>query len=317
MSSLIQPAMRLSPKPMPKRKAKPAAPTVTQASANADAIACWNDVLTPKWLRFRHLLSGGGQVHSQVAFATLPVRPGDRVLDVGCGFGETTLELAERAGPEGSALGIDCNRTFLDIAAAERNAAGQSNAFYQEGDIETLPLPQADFDLAVSRFGIMFCASPVRALRCIRRALRGGGVLGLLCWRTLADNPCWGAAEQVVLEHLPRPEDPVATCGPGPFAMAHEATNQRVLSAAGFEGVRHRRIDRPVCVGRDLTEALQYQLLVGPAGFVMREAGPRGQAKRDAVVRDLQRLLEGFQRPDGSIWMDSSTWLITARAPTV
>lgn len=286
-------------------------------SANAPFIACWNDVLTPKWVRFRHLLSGAGQIHSDIAYATLPLRRGDRVLDVGCGFGETTLELADRVGPEGSVLGLDCGRAFLEIAAHEQRTAGVDNVRYCEADLETASLAPASFDLAVSRFGIMFCASPVRALRNLRAALRGGGVLGLVCWRSIADNPCWGAAEAVALRHLGAPTEPSASCGPGPFAMADAATNTRILQAAGFEDIRHRRIDRPVCVGRDVDEALAYQLMVGPAGFVMREAGAIGCASQPVVERELRGLLADHQRADGSVWMDSSTWFVTARAPDV
>ena len=296
-----------------------AASSVVGAAANGGQnepiIACWNGVLTPKWVRFRHLLSGGGQVHSDVAFPTLPLRRGDRVLDVGCGFGETTLELAERVGPTGSVLGLDCGRAFLAIAAEEQRAAGIENVRYWETDVETAPLEPAGFDLAVSRFGIMFCASPVRALRNVRVALRQGGVLGLVCWRAVTENPCWSAAETVALSHVGAPTEPVASCGPGPFALSDAATNTRILEAAGFEDIRHRRIDRSVCVGRDLDEALAFQLTVGPAGFVVRAAGTAGVAEYPALERDLRALLTNYQRADGSVWMDSSTWFVTARKP--
>lgn len=293
-----------------------ATPSIHNPSpANLPFIHCWNDLLTPKWFRFRHLLSGAGQVHSDVAFASLPLRPGDHVVDLGCGFGETTLELADRVGPGGAALGVDCTRGFIEVARQEQATAGVPNARYQLADVETAPLAAAAFDAAVSRFGIMFCASPVRALRNTRRALRGGGILGLLTWRALADNPCWAAAEQVALAHLPRPGDDGVSCGPGPFSMADDATNERILRAAGFDDVKHQRIDRQVCVGRDLAEAVDYQLLVGPAGFVVREAGERGEARKHAIAADLRTLLSGFARQDGSIWMASSTWFITARTP--
>src|SRR5262249_17842153 len=150
------------------------------AGANAGAIECWNEILTPKWLRFRHLLSGNGQIHSDVAYARLAVQRGQRVLDVACGFGETTLELADRVGPLGHVLGLDCTEAFLEIAERERAEGGVANVEYQLDDIEAAKVAPHSFDLAVSRFGIMFCASPVRALRAIARALVPGGRVGLI-----------------------------------------------------------------------------------------------------------------------------------------
>ena len=155
-------------------------------SANAPYIETWNEVLTPKWLRFRHLLSGNGQVHSDLAYPRMNIRRGQRVLDVACGFGENALELADRVGPLGTVLGIDCTREFIEVARREAEAAGMTNLEYRVDDIETAELPSAAFDAAVSRFGIMFCASPVRALRAIRSALVPGGQLGLLAWRSPA-----------------------------------------------------------------------------------------------------------------------------------
>lgn len=290
-------------------------PPPAHSLANAPFIDCWNQVLAPKWVRFRHLLSGSGQVHSTVAFSTLPLRSGDRVLDIGCGFGETTLELAERVGPAGSVLGLDCARSFLTIAKAEQRAAGVDNVRYWEADVETAPLEPSAFDIAVGRFAIMFCANPVRALRNIRFALQPGGILGLICWRSLAENPCWHAAEQIALRYVPPPTEEATTCGPGPFAMASEASNRQRLTAAGFQDIRHQRIDRPVCVGRTLDEAIAYLLLIGPAGFVLREAGAEGERWRPHVEADLRALLTKHQHSDGSLWLGSSTWFVTARAP--
>ena len=204
-------------------------PSPTQA--NGDFIACWNDILTPKWLRFRHLLSGNGQVHSDPAYATLDLRRGYRVLDVACGFGETTLDLADRVGPLGSVLGVDCTRAFLEIAEREREAAGVANVEYRLADIDAAELAPASFELAVSRFGIMYCSSPVRALRSIARALVPGGQVGLIAWRSIHFNPCWKLAEEIALRHLPPPGESAQTCGPGPFSMADAETDRRIMQA--------------------------------------------------------------------------------------
>jgi SAM-dependent methyltransferase len=285
------------------------------ASANAPYIEAWNGVLTPKWLRFRHLLVSNGQVHSDQAYPQLDIRRGQRLLDVACGFGETTLELADRVGPLGSVLGLDCGQAFVEIAQRELHMSGVSNVEYRIADIETAELRPRSFDVAVSRFGIMYCASPVRALRAIARALVPGGQLGLIAWRNIAANPCFHLAEQVALRHLPPPGDPVQSCGPGPFSMADRETDARILQASGFEDVAFTQLDAELCVGRTLAEALDYQMLVGPAGFVIREAGAAGQRAASAIERELSRLLLDHAREDGSVWLPSSTWFIRARTP--
>ena len=183
------------------------------AAENVDFIGCWNEILTPKWIRFRHLLSGNGKLHSDVAMPRFGIRPGQRVLDFGCGFGETTLELGRLVGPTGEVLGLDCTSTFLNIANRERDEAGVTNVRYELGDAQVHPLAPASYDVAYARFGVMFFESAVRALRNVHRALVPGGRLCLVVWRGLAHNPAWGAARDAVRELLPPPGDGAATCG--------------------------------------------------------------------------------------------------------
>jgi ubiquinone/menaquinone biosynthesis C-methylase UbiE len=285
------------------------------AMENESFVDFWNDVLTPKWVRFRHLLSGNGKIHSDLAWPDLAVHRGDRVLDVGCGFGETCLELARAVAPGGEVVGLDCTDAFLAIAEAERVENGITNVRYAMGDVQTADLGMACYDVAFSRFGLMFCASPVGALRNIGRALTPGGVLQLLVWRRLEDNPCWGTAEQVALSCLPAPLEDAATCGPGPFSMANEKRLAMMLNAAGFGDLSFKRMDADVCLGRTLEEAIDYQLLVGPAAFVVREAGDLGQSVLGSIRSELARVLGENRRVDGSVWLPSSTWLVTATKP--
>lgn len=284
-----------------------------RATPNTSFIECWNEILTPKWLRFRHLLSSNGQVHSDRAYPQLGIRRGHRVLDVACGFGETTLELADRVGPLGSVLGIDCTRSFIDIAERERDIAGVSNAAYRLADIDSAELAPGSFNVAVSRFGIMYCASPVRALRAIGRALTPGGEVGLIAWRSIEHNPCWAIAEQIALRYVPPAGDEAQSCGPGPFSMGDLETNRRVMAAAGFEDVTIAQLDASLCVGRTLQEALEYQMIVGPAGYVIREAGPDGERAAPDIQNALRRALRSHLRSDGSVWLDSSTWFVRGR----
>jgi len=281
---------------------------------NLGFVACWNEVLTPKWIRFRHLLSGNGKVHSDLAAPLFDIREGDRVLDVGCGFGETCLELAARVGPRGEVVGVDCTESFLAIAEEERRASAVHHVRYELGDAQVHPLPEGHFDVVYSRMGVMFFESVVRALRNAHRALRPGGKVCLVVWRSLAENPAWGAAKEVALDFLPPPEVLGATCGPGPFSMAGEGTTRAQLAAAGFDEVPvFEPIDAEICVGRSLEEAVDFQLLVGPSGEIIREAGDLGRRRLPAVRRAMMDRFAPHLRSDGSVWLPSATWAIVAR----
>ena len=173
------------------------------ATDNLGYVECWNEILTPKWVRFRHLLSGNGKIHSDIADIAFDIREGDKVLDVACGFGETSLTLGRKVGPTGEVLGIDCTDAFMDIAARELEEARATNVRYEHGDAMIADLPQDYFDVAYVRFGMMYFQSPVRAMRNIHGSLKPGGKLCMIVWRSLADNPCWRAAKEVALQFLP------------------------------------------------------------------------------------------------------------------
>jgi ubiquinone/menaquinone biosynthesis C-methylase UbiE len=285
----------------------------TTTQDNNAFIECWNAILTPKWLRFRHLLSGNGKIHSDIAAPRFGIRAGDRVLDIGCGFGETCLEMAQIVGPSGEVLGLDCTSAFLDVANRERDSAGLAQVRYELGDAQVHPLREAHYDVAYSRFGIMFFESAVRALRNTYRSLKPGGKVCLIVWRRLADNPAWGAAKSTVLDYLPPVGNGAQTCGPGPFSWADEGTSREMLEAAGFSDVEtFERVDADICIGRTVAEAVDYQILVGPSGEIVREAKEEGQRRLPEIRERLTTLLGAHLR-EGGVYLPSSTWLIVAR----
>jgi ubiquinone/menaquinone biosynthesis C-methylase UbiE len=273
----------------------------------------WNTVLVPKFNKWRHILSGGLSLHSEKVFPALALRSGDHVLDVGCGWGDTTIKIAHRLGPTGSVVGLDCCDDFLDAGRADAKAAGLTNVTFLEADVQTYPFKPV-YDFCFSRFGTQFFENPVAALRNMRLALKPDGIMTMIVWRARADNPWLTLSKDIVLRYLPPVSEDAATCGPGPFSMSDTEVVTKQLQIAGYADVKFERIDAEVFVGRDLDEAVAFQLAIGPAGEVYRAAGEEAERQHDLVTAALKKELAGFLRPNGVV-MDSSSWMVTARNP--
>ena len=274
----------------------------------------WNDVLVPKFERFRDVMLDGLSYHSRVPLGRLALPAGTKALDVGCGWGDTAIELARKVGPSGSVLGLDCCDAFLDKGRRDAAEQGLANVRFVAADVETYAF-QHEFDFAFSRFGMMFFANPVAAMRNVRRALAPGGRLMFITWRTIDDNAWLGHAKSLVLRYLPPPGENAQTCGPGPFSMANPDVVRAQLAAAGFADAAFERVDGPVMVGRDVDQALDLQMALGPAGEIVREAGALADARRAEIEAALRDALARYVGDDGRIWMPSSSWTITARNP--
>lgn len=286
----------------------------TTLTEPTDYVQFWNDTLADKFDRFRHILMDGLSYHSRVPFERLTVAPGSRILDVGCGWGDTAIQLARKAGPDGHVLGVDCVEQFLDRARAEARTAGLDNVRFITEDVERYPFDPS-FDLCFSRFGMMFFENPVLAMKNIRRALRPGGELMFIVWRSSDQNPWLGMAKEVVLRYLPEPGDGARSCGPGPFSMASTEVVSKQLEIAGFRDVHFEQVDGPVTVGDSVEDAIRFQLAIGPAGEVFREAGALAEQRRPEIEAALQAALSPYQDEAGRIVMPSSSWCITARNP--
>lgn len=274
----------------------------------------WNEVLGPKFIRFKHVLVDGLSQHSEAVFPSLPVRQGDQVLDVGCGFGDTAVKLAALVGPAGNVVGIDCCDAFLDYARAELRARGLTNISYVRGDAEIV-LPTSQFDFVFARFGTMFFANPVAGLRNMRKALRPGGRMVHIVWRKREDNPWLSMAKDIVLHFLPPPGEAAQTCGPGPFSMADEDTVRAMMTVAGYADIKFQRVDAPVLIGKDVKDAIAFQLAIGPAGEVFREAGALAEERRPQIEAALAQAISRQTLADDGIVMNSSSWVISAINP--
>jgi SAM-dependent methyltransferase len=280
-------------------------------TANAEAIEAWNTILFEKFVQYRPILVGGLAVHGLRAMDRHPPPAGSRAVDLGCGFGDTTIELARRVGSAGHAVGIDAAARFLDIARGDAQAAGVSNTSFEVADVQA-GVPGGPYDYAFSRMGMMFFASPVIALRKVREALRPGATLCFVVWRAKSANEQFAAAERAVKELLGEPDkgDQV-TCGPGPFSMASADVVGDQLVAAGFTNIAFERSDADLFVGGSLEEAVSFALTLGPAGEVVRLAGDVAKQRRPEIEAAVRDVMSPYVTSDG-VRAPSAAWIVTA-----
>ena len=283
-------------------------------TSNARIVEAWNTILFDKFCRYEDVLVNGLGQHGTRLFEQVPPPKGGRILDIGCGFGDTTVQLAALVGEGGRVVGVDCAPNF--IVASQKRAASRAapRATFTCADVQTDDL-DGPYDAAYSRFGTMFFTSPVAALRNIQRALAPGATFSMSVWRKRQDNPCFYVAQQVVerfIEEQDKSSDEV-TCGPGPFSMAGADMLSDQLLAAGFTDLTFSRFDAPMCIGRSLDEALSFARDIGPAGESIRLATEKAAHLRGEIEEALRVAFVPLLRDDG-VWAFSSTWLVTAKA---
>ena len=284
----------------------------TPAAENREASEAWSGPLFERFVQYRDLVAGGLGAHGDAAMAAHPPRPGDRVVDLGCGFGDTTQRLAELVGADGDALGVDVSEPFIEVAREE--GTGVDNVRFEVCDVQVAEFEET-FDYAFSRMGIMFFANPVQALRNVCQALSPGGKLCAVVWRRKLDNEWVSRAEEVVAQYLERPEESdQPTCGPGPFSMADADTVSEQLKIADFEKISFQRCDLPLKIGDDLDHAVEFNMALGPAGEVLRLWEDRIEEIKPKIAAELREALADLDGPDG-VYAPASTWIISARAP--
>jgi ubiquinone/menaquinone biosynthesis C-methylase UbiE len=284
------------------------------AEDNEEAVRAWDGPLFDRFVRFREILTTGLGAHGEAALDLFPPATGERVLDIGCGFGDTTQRIAGLVGADGEVVGVDAARQFIELARREADAAGVRNVRFDVADVQVADLG-GPYDLAFSRFGTMFCANPVVALRNVRRALAPGGRLVMVVWRRRIDNDWLHRAQTIVEGIVERPEEyDEPTCGPGPFSMADADTTTDVLLHAGYEEIALHRCDLAIAIGADVEEAIDLVMALGPAGEILRLAGDRAAHLHDDVRAALREGLAEFEGPDG-LRAGASTWIVSATAP--
>jgi len=274
-----------------------------EGQANAQQAIYWNESAGPTWAELQAPLDRQLAPLGRRAMAELDLGPGKRVLDIGCGAGETTLELSQS---RAEVLGVDISSTLLDVARRRPHDAKLTR--FLEADAQTHPFEPASFDAVFSRFGVMFFADPPAAFANIRRAMKPGGRLAFVCWRTPAENPIMSLPMMAALAHIdaaPAPPEPGA---PGPFAFADPGRVKDILAAAGFGDVAVTPHDEAIGPG-DVETTVALALRVGPLGALLRE----NPDKREAVIAAVRAAIVPYDGPDG-VKLGSATWIVTARA---
>lgn len=275
---------------------------------NAEQIADWNGEQGRRWAEHQQRIDRMIERYGDAALLAAAAMPGERVLDIGCGSGSTTLALARAVGPRGRVLGVDISQPMLAVAQKRADSHPELNLSFTEPDASAAALPTGH-DLLFSRFGLMFFADPAGALRHLRGSLKPGGRCAFVCWRAPRDNP-WAMAPLVAARQAlgitPPPADPLA---PGPFAFADEQRLRGLLSEAGFGSIDLQRFDAPNVLGASAREAALNCLQIGPVSRLVREVGPEREPQ---IVEAIERALAKHAAADGSVSLGGSTWVVTA-----
>ena len=284
-------------------------PTQATARTNEEQSHHWNEVAGPVWVERQDALDRmiggfGEQAMDRARFA-----PGERVLDVGCGTGQTTVEIARRVAPNGRVVGVDISKPMLGSARRRPTAPGAVAIDFREADAQVAPIERAAFDVVFSRFGVMFFADPVAAFTNLRGALRPTGRLAYLCWQPLPRNPWVAGPMQAIGAVLPLPAPPPPGT-PGPFSMGDPNRVKEILGGAGFRDIELEGIEGDLDVGDGRIEStVEFLMKIGPCATLLKGAPPE---TAETVRSTLRTYFEGVA-VDGKVSQRGATWYVTAR----
>ncbi len=262
----------------------------------------WNSAAGLTWAKWQRSLDRQIAPLGREAMRLLDPRPGERILDIGCGCGQTSLELAQRVAPDGAVVAADLSQPMLAVARARLRDSPGLPLEFRELDAQTGSFGGNAFDAAFSRFGVMFFGDPVAAFANIRHALRPAARLAFVCWRPLAEN-LWMRVPLEAARHLLPPLAPPEPDAPGPFAFADAERVRRILAAAGYDGIQIDAFDAGIG-GADLEDSVTLACRIGPLGAALREHPEALDAVSGAVREALAPYVTeaGVQLP-GAVWI--------------
>jgi SAM-dependent methyltransferase len=276
---------------------------------NAEQISYWNEEPGQKWVALGSLIDAQIAPLGVAAMGRAGVARGASVLDVGCGCGDSSLELARRVGPEGAVTGLDISAVMLARARERALEAGLANLAFTNADAQTCSFEEARRDLVFSRFGVMFFGDPVAAFANLRSALAPAGRLAFVCWQELGRNPWMRVPLMAAAAHVQLPPPP-AEGAPGPFAFADASRLRGILDSAGFASIAVEPLESDIALagGGDLERAVDLSMQLGPAGRVLREAGDDVRRRARESIREA---LAPYATPDG-VRLECAAFLVTA-----
>jgi SAM-dependent methyltransferase len=276
---------------------------------NADQIAYWNGPGGQRWASRQAAQDILLAPVAEILIDRAKPQAGERIIDVGCGSGATSIAFARKVAPSGHVFGVDVSGPMLE--RARQSAPKDLPVEFTLADATIYAFVPASFDLLASRFGVMFFADPVKSFANMRKALRPSGRLTFACWREPRENPWMMTGLQAVYQHVPKlpqqgPEDP------GPFSFASEARVRRILGDAGFTGVAMEPcpLSLDIAIGGGLDAAVQSSLEIGPASRAL-EGQPA--ELRAAATNSIREVLAPFVKGN-AVPLAGSIWIVTARA---
>ena len=280
-------------------------------SPNAREVQFWNSAVARPWAEMHEPIDRLFVDLTQTVLELSAPQPGERVIDIGCGSGTTVLDLARRVGPTGYVLGADISQPSVEKARARIAAAGLSQAEVSLCDVSTHVFAPDNFDLAFSRFGVMFFTDPVATFINLRRGMKRDGRLTFAVFRTPQENP-WGTGPVAAVRHLLPPIKPPEPEEPGQFSWADPARVRRILEGAGFKDVSLARHDPAMRLAGpgEAAQAADFAMTIGPVARAMSS----GSVAEPAAVRSgLEAFFERHDSPQGIV-LPGALWIVRARA---
>lgn len=275
---------------------------------NAQQHEFWNGPTGQRWERLQKPIEAYLKPFAEAAIKALGPKPGERIVDVGCGAGDTTLMIADKVEAHGFVLGVDISRPLLQRATARAANTPEYPVRFAEADAAAYPFERAAFDALFSRFGVMFFGDPAAAFAHMRRALKPGGRIAFCCWRDRRENSWATLPIQAARKHIPELPPAPGPEEPGPFAFADSARITRILTTAGFTDIACTRFDPMLGYGQDARAGAEFLTQMGPISSVLQE---HPEAMRNAVTATLADMLAPHAGPEG-VRLAAATWIVTA-----